>query len=139
MVIGGFKLCLVVIVGEDSLNDSAVFQEEGPVAREIHLEVISRFEVGVHVDFEDVGEGVVSELVGDGDGGVHDLVSNCNWSGGGLADFLKDNPAVGLEDHDLYILNGHFIGGVGDSADEDSLVSNQWSLDVQAIVDIECR
>ena len=80
MVVLGFELCLVVVVGEDSLDEAAVFQEEGPVPRELHLEVVSGFKVRIHVDFEDVGEGVVSELVGDSDGGVHDFMSGCHWS-----------------------------------------------------------
>ena len=54
-----------------------------------------------------------------------------------MSDFFQDDSAVGLENHHLYVLDDHPIGRVGDSTDEDSLLPNKGSLNVQAVVDIE--
>ena len=54
-----------------------------------------------------------------------------------MSDLFQDDSAVGLENHHLYVLDDHPIGRVGDSTDEDSLLPNKGSLNVQAVVDIE--
>lgn len=123
----------------NAFDKGAVTDEVCPISGQLELHVISNIEVGVHIDFENVSQSVISEHVGNGDGRVHIFSGDRDWRSWVHFDFLKNDDAVRLEDVSLNGTDCHLIVGIHDSADYHFLRNHQIALYVQAVVHSSIR